>query len=106
MLEQASTLSTMIVGVHRTDDPDELVRITEYSPGFDPAKFAAHEAFFVDEVGSWVRSRFGVDLPPERAAGCGVPASAGLALGLRHPDRFGSFWAADSPRMVAWAFGR
>ena len=31
---------TLVVGVHRADD--ETVRLHEYSPGFDPARFAAH----------------------------------------------------------------
>lgn len=89
--------ATMIVGAHRTDDADEMVRIREYSPSFDPDQFAAHEAFFVDDVRNWVRSRFGVALPPERTAVCGVSASAELALamGMRHPDIYGSVFAAS-----------
>lgn len=89
--------ATMIVGAHRTGDADEMVRIREYSPSFDPEQFAAHEAFFVDDVRNWVRSRFGVALPPERTAVCGVSASAELALamGMRHPDIYGSVFAAS-----------
>jgi hypothetical protein len=52
---------TMIVGVHRL--AEETRRLHEYSPGFAPERFAAHEAFLVGEVRHWVRSRFGVDLP-------------------------------------------
>ena len=33
---------TMIVGVHRL--ADETLRLHEYSPGFDPERFAAHES--------------------------------------------------------------
>jgi hypothetical protein len=54
----------MIVGAYRTDDEDEMVRIKEYSPSFDEARFAAHESFFVEDVRPWVGSRFGVVMPP------------------------------------------
>ena len=41
----------MIVGVHRLTD--ETLRLHEYSPGFEPERFAAHEKFFVAEVRRW-----------------------------------------------------
>jgi pimeloyl-ACP methyl ester carboxylesterase len=86
---------TMIVGVHRL--ADETLRLHEYSPGFEPGRFAAHEAFFVDEVRAWTRSRFGVDLPRERTAVFGVSASGELALaiGLRRPDLYGAIFCAS-----------
>src|SRR6478736_6409946 len=58
VLEAADVPPTMIVGAHRLDD--ETLRLHEYSLGFDPQRFAAHEQFFVEEVPGWVRSRFGV----------------------------------------------
>jgi enterochelin esterase-like enzyme len=87
----------MIVGVHRTDAEDEMVRIKEYSPSFDAERFAAHEKFFVEDVGQWVRTRFGVALPAERTAVCGVSASGelSLALGIRHPDIYGVVFSAS-----------
>ncbi|HZX03115.1 alpha/beta hydrolase-fold protein [Kribbella sp.] len=96
-LVDADVPPTMVVGVHRTDDPDEMVRIREYSPSFDEAQFAAHEVLFVDDVRRWVGTRFGVALPPERTAVFGVSASAELALamGMRHPDIYGSVLAAS-----------
>lgn len=96
-LEASSLPPTMVVGAHRTSDPDEMARIREYSPSFDPETFAAHERFFVDDIGQWVAGRFGVSLPPERTAVCGVSASAefALAMGLRHPDRYGVVFAAS-----------
>ena len=96
-LEAADARPTMIVGAHRTDDEDEMVRIREYSPEFDPKQFAAHERFFVEDVRSWVRSHFGVALPAERTAVCGVSASGefSLAMGLRHPDFFGTVFSAS-----------
>ena len=96
-LEAAGLPPTMIVGVHRTDDPDEMVRIREYSPSFDAAIFAAHERFFIEDVRSWVASRFGVALPADTTAVCGVSASGELALamGMRHPDIFGAVFCSS-----------
>ena len=86
---------TMVVGVHRSDD--ETVRLHEYSPGFDPARFAAHEQFFVHEVRQWVTERFDLALAADRTAVFGVSAGGelALALGLRHPDRFGAIFCAS-----------
>jgi len=88
-LEANGLPSTMVVGVHRS--ADETLRLHEYSPGFDPQRFAAHERFFVDDVRRWTRARFGVALPSERTAVFGVSAGGelALALGLRHPQVFG-----------------
>ncbi|TCM46864.1 alpha/beta hydrolase-fold protein [Kribbella sp. VKM Ac-2568] len=96
-LEAADVPPTMIVGAYRTDDEDEMVRIHEYSPTFDQERFAAHESFFVEDVRSWVRSRFSVALPAERTAVCGVSASGELALamGLRHPGVYGAVFSAS-----------
>ena len=96
-LEAAGVLPTMIVGAYRTDDADEMVRLTEYSPSFDEERFAAHERFFVEDVRNWVRSQLGVALPADRTAVCGVSASAELALamGLRHPEVYGSVFASS-----------
>ena len=95
LLEAADVPSTMIVGVHRV--ADETLRLQEYSPNFDPERFAAHEKFFVDDIGAWARSRFGVTLSAERTAVCGVSAGGefALAIGLRHPDLYGAIFAAS-----------
>lgn len=89
LLEAADVPPTIIVGAHRV--ADETLRLHEYSPGFDPDRFAAHERFFVEDVGAWAQLRFGVALPAERIAVCGFSAGGELALamGLRHPDRYG-----------------
>jgi enterochelin esterase-like enzyme len=86
---------TMVVGVHRASD--ETVRLHEYSPGFDPDLFSAHEAFLVDDVRRWTDARFGVSLPVERTATLGVSASGelALALALRHRDVFGAVLCAS-----------
>ena len=89
LLEAAEVPPTMIVGVHGL--ADEMLRLQEYSPVFDAERFAAHERFFVEDVGRWARSRFGVALPAERTAVFGVSAGGelALALGLRRPDVYG-----------------
>jgi enterochelin esterase-like enzyme len=91
----AGALSTMIVGVHRV--ADETLRLHEYSPRFDPERFAAHERFFVGQVRDWARSRFGVALRRDRTAVFGVSASGelALALGLRRPDIYGAVFCAS-----------
>jgi len=94
-LEAANALSTMIVGVHgRTGDH---ARLKEYSPTFDPERFAAHEKFFVEDVREWVRSRFGVVLPTERTAvwGASIGGELALAMGIRHPDVYGAAFSAS-----------
>ena len=94
-LESAEVPATMIVGVHRL--ADETLRLHEYSPGFEPTRFAAHERFFVDEVRRWTESRFAVAFPAERTAVAGVSAGGelALALGLRHPDVYGAVFCAS-----------
>jgi len=94
-LKAADAPAAMIVGVHRV--ADETQRLHEYSPKFDPERFAAHEKFFVETVGTWARARFGVTLPRERTAVCGVSASGelALALGLRHPEIYGAIFCAS-----------
>jgi enterochelin esterase-like enzyme len=95
VLEAAGAPSTMIVGAHRL--ADETLRLHEYSPGFNPERFAAHERFFAEDVRRWVRTRFGVALPSRRTAVFGVSASGelALALGLRHPDVYGAIFCAS-----------
>ena len=94
-LEAADVTPTMIVGVHRASD--ETQRLHEYSPGFDPERFAAHERFFVEDVSGWARRKFGVALRSERTAVCGVSAGGELALaiGLRHAERYGAVFCAS-----------
>lgn len=94
-LEAAGVLPTVIVGTHRAID--ETARLNEYSPTLAPERFAAHESFFVRDVGAWVRSRFGIGFSPARTAVCGVSASGelALALGLRHTDVYGAIFSAS-----------
>jgi enterochelin esterase-like enzyme len=95
VLEAADVPPTMIVGAHRL--ADETLRLHEYSPGFDPERFAAHETFFVENIRHWVRLRFGFAFPVERTAVFGVSAGGELALaiGLRHPEIYGAVFCAS-----------
>jgi enterochelin esterase-like enzyme len=102
VLETADLPPTMIVGVHRVEN--ETLRLHEYSPGhstaafaFDPQRFAAHETFFVEDVRRWAATRLAVRLPAGRTAVFGVSAGAELALamGLRHPDIYGTVFCAS-----------
>jgi hypothetical protein len=82
--------STMIVGVHGL--ADETLRLQEYSPVFDARRFARHEEFFVEDVGRWARSRFGLVLPKRthRGVRCLGGWGARARLGLGHPDVYGA----------------
>lgn len=95
LLEKADVPSTMIIGVHGLTD--EMPRLHEYSPAFEPARFAAHEKFFVEDVRRWAESRFGVSLRAERTAVFGVSAGGelALALGLRQPHLYGAVLSAS-----------
>jgi enterochelin esterase-like enzyme len=95
LLEKTDVPSTMIVGVHGLTD--EMLRLHEYSPGFEPERFAAHEKFFVGEVRRWTDVRFSVALPVERTAVFGASAGGelALALGLRHPHVYGAVFCAS-----------
>jgi pimeloyl-ACP methyl ester carboxylesterase len=99
-LEGTDLPPTMIVGAHRVSD--ETLRLHEYFPKFDPNRFAAHERFFVGDLGDWVRSRFGVALPADRTAVFGVSAGGELALaiGLRHADLYGAIFSALARRGI------
>jgi enterochelin esterase-like enzyme len=95
LLEKAGIPGIMIVGIHALTE--EVPRLHEYSPGFEPERFAAHEKFFVTEVRRWTQSRFGVALPKERTAVLGVSAGGELAiaLALRHPLVYGTVFCAS-----------
>lgn len=88
-------MSTMVVGVQGMDSDDG--RFPEYVPGVDDDRFATHESFFVGEVPAWLESRFGVALDPARTGvwGASLGGEFALAMGVRHPDRFGVAFSAS-----------
>src|ERR1700754_1728365 len=95
LLEKADVPSTMIVGVHGLTD--ETLRLQEYSPGFAPKRFAAHEKFFVEDVIRWTQSRFGVAFSAKQTAVFGASAGGefALAIGLRHTHTYGAIFCAS-----------
>jgi enterochelin esterase-like enzyme len=95
VLEGANAQPTMIVGVHGLADDDG--RLNEYVPVVDAKRFAAHEKFFLGDVGHRVQSRFGVALPAERTAvwGASLGGELALAMGLGHPDVYGAVFSAS-----------
>lgn len=100
-LEISAAPPTVIVGVHRS--ADETLRLHEYSPKFEPKRFAAHKRFFAHGVAAWARSRFSLKLSVERTAVFGVSAGGELALALviRHPE----FYAVIFSPLLAQATG-
>lgn len=94
-VREAGAPPPLIVGLHRV--ADETLRLHEYSPRFDPDRFAAHEAAFTDGLRDWVRDRLGVETPRDRTAIFGVSAGGelALALGLRRPDLYGAIFCAS-----------
>lgn len=90
LLDGADAPPTAVVGVHGLTDDTE--RLREYSPGFDPERFAAHERFFVGEVRRWAERELDLTMPAQRTAVLGASASGELALaiGLRHPHVYGT----------------
>jgi enterochelin esterase-like enzyme len=95
VVSDAGAPPTLIVGAHRA--ADETRRLHEYSPAFDPDRFAAHERFFTEDLREWARARFGVSPPRARTAVFGVSAGGELALamGLRRPDLYGAVFCAS-----------
>jgi hypothetical protein len=92
LLVKADVPPTMIVGVHRLTD--ETLRLHEYSPSFEPERFAAHEKFFVEDVRRWAvfwgsandrlepgdsiyQGRTRPPTPPDHAANCEARSPSG-----------------------------
>jgi enterochelin esterase-like enzyme len=94
-LEAADARTTMVVGVHGTGDDDG--RFHEYVPVVDPERFSAYERFFLEDVGGWVRSHFGLTPSPDRTAvwGASLGGEFALAMGVRHPDVYGTVFCAS-----------
>ncbi len=94
-LEAAGPTSTVIVGVHGLDD--DGARLQEYVETFGGHRFHAFEQFFVHDVRTWVRSELDVAPVPGRTAICGASLGGelALALGLRHPDVYGTVLCAS-----------
>lgn len=80
------------VGVTFGDDPGADRRAQEYLPGFHPERFETHRRFFVDEVPAWAEAELAVTASREDRSIFGVSNGAAFAaaMGVRHPERFGT----------------
>jgi enterochelin esterase-like enzyme len=63
-------------------------RAQEYLPDVNPARFRAHETFFVEELRAWAESQLGASTKREDRVVNGFSNGGQFALqmGLRHPD--------------------
>ena len=98
------------VGVTFGEDPGADRRAQEYLPGFHPERFEAHRRFFVEEVPAWAESELGVTGSREGRGIFGVSNGAAFAaaMGVRHPERFGTviaFSLGITGAAPAWAPG-
>jgi enterochelin esterase-like enzyme len=78
-------------GVSSGPEANDLSRNTraqEYLPDVNPARFRAHETFFVEELRTWAETQFGAS--PKRqdrvVSGFSNGGQFALQMGLRHPD--------------------
>lgn len=76
---------------------DDRDRLAECVLGVDPTRFAAHDYAVADLAPRWLRNDLDIDAPADRTAiwGASLGAEFALAMGLRHPDRFGAVLAAS-----------
>lgn len=67
-------------------------RAQEYLPDVNPPRYAAHEAFFMDEVIPWAEESFGASGARDDRALFGYSNGARFVLdmALKYPDRFGN----------------
>jgi enterochelin esterase-like enzyme len=70
------------------NDTSRNTRAQEYLPDVNPARFRAHETFFVEELRTWAESQFGASNKREDRVVNGFSNGGQFALqmGLRHPD--------------------
>ncbi len=103
---QAGRLPAMVVvGI----EADQAARFAEYvdfpkreGVPSDPARFAAHERFIIEELMPWAESTLGASKEPgsRTVAGSSNGADWAAAMALQHPDLFGRA-IVMSPIMVA-----
>jgi enterochelin esterase-like enzyme len=78
-------------GISSGPDANDISRNTraqEYLPDINPARFRAHETFFVEELRTWAQSQFGASTKREDRVVNGFSNGGQFALqmALRHPD--------------------
>ena len=70
------------------NDFSRNIRAQEYLPDVNPARFRAHETFFVEELRTWAQSQFGASTKREDRVVNGFSNGGQFALqmALRHPE--------------------
>jgi enterochelin esterase-like enzyme len=99
------------IGVPFGPDLDGDRRAQEYLPGFHSERFEAHRRFFVDEVSAWAEAELGAASDRRSRAVFGVSNGAAFAaaMGVRHPEHFGTviaFSMGMTPATPAWSPGQ
>ncbi len=86
---------TVVIGVHGLDHDDQ--RLHEYVEAFGGERFQALEQFVTQDVRAWADSNLNVHLTAERTAiwGASLGGEFALAMGLQHPDLFGTVLCAS-----------
>jgi enterochelin esterase-like enzyme len=81
----------VIVGVRAADTGDDRTREYVYGYDADSTRFLAHEKFFINEVSAWAESTLHVSSARQDRTiwGASNGGAFAVAMGLRHPDRFG-----------------
>jgi enterochelin esterase-like enzyme len=70
------------------NDISRNTRAQEYLPDVNPARFRAHETFFVEELRTWAEGQFGASNKrgDRVVSGFSNGGQFALQMGLRHPD--------------------
>lgn len=95
------------IGVPFGPDIDGDRRAQEYLPGLHPDRFEAHRSFFIEELASWAEDELGVSDERSGRAVFGVSNGAAFAaaMGVRHPEHFGTviaFSLGITPAAPSW----
>jgi len=99
-IEDGACPPVVVVGAHAApaDHVHGNQRALEYLAGFDPARFEAHQRFFVEELPAWAEAAIGVPAERERRAvfGCSDGGGHALTVAQRHAGRFGHVIACST----------
>ncbi|MBE9508986.1 MAG: hypothetical protein IMY86_13170 [Chloroflexi bacterium] len=109
LIADGSVPAVIVVGVHsgganqtltEPHDPSQDRRAQEYLLGFNRERFEAHERFFIYEVADWAEQNLGVAANREQRAVFGYSngGAFAVAMGARHPERYG--------HVIAFSLGR
>lgn len=96
-IEAGSCPRVIVIAAHAApmDQVRGNIRALEYLRGFDDARFAAHQEFFVRELPAWAASEFGVatDRGLRGIFGCSDGGGHTTSTALAHPQEFAHAFA-------------